>query len=421
MVNSEQEIDENEIIRIEAKILEQEHRFITSVINFVNRTQWPRGDARRKATVVALLWKLVPRITPVTAGVGLLGLLTILLAYEANLKLENQNTLITVQNELSEAQRRSSLNIELSEIMNEVNNELADQEICSGDKPSGFKKGHKLGCYKLGRVTESRIVAISNSLKPYRSLVDTSKVVSDSSVAELKNIFSFSSKKFFTNSYDIDDFLELQYLSPERAQLVIALSKLRIKIDGTGGLGQLCNLNYSDLRRTNLRKADLRDAQLDHSNFNNARLDYVVFDGASMEEGRFENAAGTSARFENSDLFRSLFDNANLPQVSFKGAFLVDATFVGADLIHADMSGANVSGSNFTDANLQGANLEGLQNYEDIASINGALIADVVAPPVGFVEWALSKGAQLDSDAYIRAKKEKDPERYYRVFSAEQK
>ncbi len=411
---------DDKLVELEAQILEQEHRIISTFINFFGRSKWPKGDKRRKATITSLLWMFVPRITPTVAGLGAAGLLTIILAYEANIKLENQNTLITVQNELAEAQRRSSLNIELSEIMNEINRELSNnKEIPKSLKPEGFKRGHKLGKFGLSNVTSSRIVSISHSFKPYRSLVDTNDSIDNSSVEEIKNLFESDAHNFFTSKYNVDDFLSENYLSPERGQLLIALTKIKIKLDGVGGLGQLSNFHYSDLRSANLRKSDIRFAKLDFSDLGNTNLDYVVFDEASMEDVSFVGAIGTHTRFVNTDLFRASFDKSTLPSANLEGAFLVDASFYYADLISANLSGANVEGANFEGVNLEGANLAGIQNYNKISSIKGALILNVQNPPEGFVEWAIKEGAHLDSKLHIEESKRRDPERYYRVFSTE--
>jgi uncharacterized protein YjbI with pentapeptide repeats len=411
---------EGKLVELEAQILEQEHRIISTFINFFGRSKWPKSDKRRRATIISLLWMFVPRITPTTAGLGAVGLLTIVLAYEANIKLENQNTLITVQNELAEAQRRSSLNIELSEIMNEINKELSEKEnIPKPIRPEGFKRGHKLGKFILSNVTSSRIVAISHSFKPYRSLIDTNNLIDKSSVQEIKKLLSLKANNFFTSKYNVDDFLSESYLSPERGQLLIALTKIKIKLEGVGGLGQLSNFHYSDLRSANLRKSDIRSVKIDFSDLGNTNLDYAIFDEASMEGVSLNKARGTHTRFVSSDLFRASFDNSTFPSANFKDAFLVDASFKHADLMQANLSGSNVEGVDFEGVNLEGANLEGILNYKKISSIKGALVLNVQNPPEGFIDWAIKGGAHLDSSLHIEESKRKNPERYYRVFSTE--
>ncbi len=350
-----------------------------------------------------------------TVGIGIIGIVTLVLAYEANIKLENQNTLITIQNELAEAQRRSSLNIELSSIMNTIESQLAKPTKIDIKKPDDFKKGHKTGVYKLNEITNSRIIAISQSLKPYRALSDYGELNYSASVAELRNLLSFKNANFFTKRINTDDFLEKEYLSPERGQLLVALSKSRIILEGSGGLGALSLFHNSDLRRVNLRKSDLRMTQLDYSNITYGQLDYTIFDNASIRYGKLMNVKGTHTRFKGSDISRSDFSKATLFYANFAGSLALDATFKYTQLAHADFTKADLEGVSFENANLQGATFKDVVGSEKIRNIKGALILGLKDAPAGFVDWALSEGATLDSDGYINQLKQSDPEYFYLV------
>ncbi|RUP83565.1 hypothetical protein C7Y69_00810 [Alteromonas sp. KS69] len=404
-----------DVIALEAQLLEQEHRFISCIMNFVNRSRWGKDDPRRRATIISLLWRLFPFTSASSVGIGLVGIITLVLAYEANIKLENQNALIIIQNELSEAQRRSSLNIELSAIMNTIETQLADKERENVDKPDDFKRGHKPAVYAINDITESRIIAISQSLKPYRALTNYGERNYASSVSELLSLSRFDSDNFFTDSVDINSFLEDEYLSPERGQLLVAISKSRIIFEGVGGIGQLSMFDSADLRRANLRRADIRQAQMDQSNLNEAQLDYAIFDSAQLQSAQFIEARGTHTRFRNARIPRADFSRAIFFSANFSETYSLDTTFTKTQLIQANFAGAMLKGVSFEGANLDGASFANVIAPFDIRNIKGALITNLQDAPEGFVEWAITQGATLDRDAYIDQLKAEDPEYFFLV------
>lgn len=97
---------EERIECLEALLIEQEHRFVATWSNFLRRGRWTESSKKRTAAVKALLFRFVPRLGPISVGFAFATALTVYFAYQANVKLENQNKLLVVQNELQEAQRR---------------------------------------------------------------------------------------------------------------------------------------------------------------------------------------------------------------------------------------------------------------------------------------------------------------------------
>lgn len=154
-------MEEKERIDFEARLLEQEHRPFTLIKNYINRKQWNEEDPRRKAVKTALLWRIFFSPTMIAGGGGLIALGSLFILFWQTEVLVTQNKLLIEQNKkindqtyLIEAQRRSALQFELSEILNRVDSELS-------------RKGNKEK--RLSLELKSRIIAATISMKPYRS------------------------------------------------------------------------------------------------------------------------------------------------------------------------------------------------------------------------------------------------------------
>lgn len=95
-------------VAIEARLIEQEHRFLRVLWLFIHRKDWPEDDPRRKAVLRALLWQFLSKGTVVTGGT-IVALLTIVLTYwqvllirEQNQEFQRQTAAITNQTSLTE-------------------------------------------------------------------------------------------------------------------------------------------------------------------------------------------------------------------------------------------------------------------------------------------------------------------------------
>jgi len=154
-------MEEKDLISIEARLLEQEHRPFTLLKNFFNRKQWDKQDPRRKAVKTALLWRLFFSPAVIAGTGGLIALASLIILYWQTEVLVNQNKLLIKQNKkidnqtyLIEAQRRSALQFEISEILNRIDDELSKED--NKEK-------------RLSAQLKSRIIAATVSMKPYRS------------------------------------------------------------------------------------------------------------------------------------------------------------------------------------------------------------------------------------------------------------
>lgn len=294
---------------IRAALIRQEHRLVWVVINFIkysssnsNTDDEVLGAAAREA----LIWRVFSPSTVAVFGFGFVSLVTLALAFEANRLVEQQNEQILVQNQLIESQRRASLNIELSSIMDQISSEAAvvegREEVVRGTTFvwDRARKSNVENMLVLSPITEARIIAISRALKPYRSLVPQANG---------------------------DTYVVSRKLSPERGQLVVSLYSahvfpLRIFLEGDFSFADLAgaylrsaylggNLSSADFSQADLIGCDFSLANLRGANFHGADLRMCDFGGADMSGADFSHAVFTDANFEDADLSEAILNGAD--------------------------------------------------------------------------------------------------------------
>jgi uncharacterized protein YjbI with pentapeptide repeats len=250
-----------------------------------------------------------------------------LTAIEQSGLFREQNNRVKQQNYLSEASRRSSLVLLISNIEDRIAEELNP------------KTGNEVR--KLSNPLVGRIIALCNNLKPYQYLEEDSLTTS---------------------------------ISPERGQLLISLLNAQIdttetlpKIFGKATftnsdlyLAQLENcylceidLGASNLGIANLEKAKLRGARLAGTNFWKCRLKdanlqeaYLImanFEEAFIENANFKNAYLYMSNFSKANLFKANLENTILYNADFRGAFLKDANFNNAELDNLMVNDLNIA------------------------------------------------------------------------------
>lgn len=381
---------------LESKLYEQEHRLFSVWYNFFNRNKFSKGDHRRLAINKALIWSFVPKPTPTAIAISGLSLLTIFLAYQANIKLENQNTLLLVQNELQESQRRASLNIEISSIMQQINSERESSRLKSLKDEQHTKKGHKVAPYTLSDITAARIASISRSLRPYR-ILRTDRI--DSSANSISNFlkgewFGLSVKKI-----RVEDFLESKLRSPEREQLLVALLTMRISFSN---IGANSNFDYARLENigSDLSRSDLRTIRLSNSSLSGSHLSYTIFDGGVLSNTDFTNVFGTTLSFIATDLAGSNFSNASINSSNFTDADLSNVNFSKANLVMSNFTGSTLTGTDFSDANLTGIPYAKMNGILDAASLRNTLIENMEDFPGSVLQKLIDRGATSNYEEY---------------------
>ncbi|MBK6265643.1 pentapeptide repeat-containing protein [Marivirga sp. S37H4] len=386
---------------LESKIYEQEHRLFPVWYNFLTRKKFSKQDNRRLAINKALLWSFIPKPTPTAVAITGISILTIFLAYQANVKLENQNTLLLVQNELQESQRRASLNIEISSIMQQINNERESSRLNSLKDENHQKKGHKVAPYTLSDITAARIASISRSLRPYR-ILKTDRV--DSSANYIQEIFNWNWFNFNVKRIRVNDFLEENIRSPEREQLLVALLTMRISFSN---IGLNSNFDYSRLENFDFSRSDLRTIRMSNSSLEGTHLSYTIFDEGVLRNTNFKEVYGTTLSFIGTDLTGSNFENTSINNTDFTNADLNMVNFSGANLIQCNFTSATLSSVNFSYANLSGIDFNKIENILKATDFKNALIENLQNFPDTVIDELKRRGAVDNYEMYQKELKKR--------------
>ena len=249
----------------------------------------------------------------------------------------------------------------------------------------------------------ARIVAVSQSAKPYRFLdigigqQDTNQMIWHAALRRRDEL-----PKFWSSVEDWGRLTENAALidrpaSPERGQLLKSMlaagiheferfnsAQLDLSYAAAQGVSiflcslQVAQMRFADLSFATIRDTDFGGAYLENSRFRQAViLDtrfadvsgealsvYFRMDGAAyataltgadfsrafLRRVDFTNAQAMLARFDGATLIEPDFTDASLSGATFRGAVLLDADLTGAQLFKSDFDGAVVVGADFATA-----------------------------------------------------------------------
>ncbi|MBX2826524.1 MAG: pentapeptide repeat-containing protein [Flavobacteriaceae bacterium] len=280
---------ETRLEKLELKILEQEHRIIPAFLNLFKK--WD-NKKERIAAVRAIAFVLFSSGTATAVGITITAVMGVIIANRANEILDRQNALIDDQNTFTENQtfleestRRSALTFELSSILDKIDEELDLQEV---ENPELITAPNR----QLSSRLNGRIIALSNSLKPYKYLDENGELT--------------------------------RPLSPERGQLLISIVNSYLFTDY---MQSKMNFSYADLEGIDLFKQNASYVNLSQMNLNHANL----------KKGNFYGARFVSTNLAWADLENSLMRYANLSYANLKKANLEGCDFEGAYLPNAEM------------------------------------------------------------------------------------
>ena len=267
----------------------------------------------------------------------------------------NQNELVKIQNkqeeaqtQLSESTRRSSLVFLFSNIMDKADQEIKQDSVYQKalksattqkaikDLRNTSKKRNKeqitslkkrIPHKKLSPQLEGRIIALSQSLKPYKYLEKDSLIDKP--------------------------------LSPERGQLLTSLYESGVDLNYISLHGAFegadlngANLTAADLVRVNLKRANLTRAALPMANLKSAQLIGTILNGANLRQSDLQNAALSFA-----NLNEAILTGADLTGARLSSAILVEAVFFKANLTGANLTNTNLSGASLTNTLLPKARM----------------------------------------------------------------
>ncbi len=305
---------------------------------------------------MAHLFALTPVAAASTAGV--LGLVGVWLAFNANGLTENQNRLIesqstlmqiqtdlmteqnrqilrqnellllqnkaiSIQTELSESSRRAAIHAELVELL-----ALVTEFIKAQPKIDGSSTVRK---WMLPDVYYSRIVSILRDMRPYRYVNrDLVKTVgwevwypSGSHTHVMRTHIGPLSKPEMTEP-ELND----RALSPERGQLLYTLVLMHVDLDPLRN-GEAIFAD-SDLSFTNLTSADLSLLTLDGSVFWFSDLSSAILSDASLQRCDFRYANLSKAKVDHAD-----FGFADLRATQLTELDLRHCSFSASNVRHA--------------------------------------------------------------------------------------
>lgn len=326
-----------------------------------------------------VLWRLtrigffavIAALIPVT----FVALQSYLLSNQNQLLLK-QNDRIDLQNNLLEADRRSSLVFLMSNVLDRADVEISRQRETmrkGGENVSDSVK------YSLSKPLTNRIVALSRAFRPYRMLQGDSlsrKIVSpergqlfialmDSGLDSLTQSTVAANGNF---SYAVIGRTSLKgaYLSGINLQGADLIGTEHIGDDFLNAYYLREALNINDpsgkefiVKRHGVNRSDIgfhtagfRNSRLYGTEFNKANLEDANFRQADLRWAIFENASLRYANLRESNLEYSDFHNSDLTMVNFHGANLKKANLKNVDLSYADFTMANLSEVDFTGANL---------------------------------------------------------------------
>lgn len=214
--------------------------------------------------------------------------------------LVKQNTLITTQNSLVEASRKSSYGFQLTNIFDAV------------DK-NGYSESIK-----------ARIIGLSHSLKPYKQLKEDGEAQ-----GELSN----------------------KMYSPERSQLLLFLVNSSISNTNLSKIFESANFSYCDLNGMDFSRKYLANANLAYSNLEGAN-----FNKANLINASLTNANLTGVKFSEVIAKKTNFKNANLTGADMRYADLTGATLIETNLSKANLNFGILKNSCLTDAIMKNTN-----------------------------------------------------------------
>jgi|GEM_PF-3034196 len=262
------------------------------------------------------------------------AILSLIFTYHQNELVTGQNKLVKYQNKLAqqqtrlqEASMRSSMVFLFSNIMDAMDRELKDDY-------------HNNNIRDLSPQLVGRIVALTQRLRPYDQPSNSDSVL----------------------------------LSPERGQLLVALSGAQLDSSTMNTICRNADFRNADLKSTvlqniKLRYINLQNADLTNSNFKGSDLRSAKLQGAKIDSANFEGAnlrmarimGSKRAKLDNAKCSGVQWEGANLSKIQLPGAVLAFSKLAKADLKEADLSEANLYHAHLDSADLRSANLKGVK------------------------------------------------------------
>ncbi len=310
------------ILDIENRQVAQETRVFAIVKNiFKFGIQQPEKEGFTNA-VTALFTFILKRqwVVVITSSLAaIMSIITIIIALKSNslledqnVKIDYQNNRVVQQNQLLEADRRSSLVFLFNNIMDALDKEL--KEPVSNIDLLVENKSIK---GKISKQLSGRIISLSKRLMPYK-------------------IYDYS-----TDSLSV-------LVSPERGQLLINLLEANLDTVSLSHIYGKGDFSYAQLNDYTTESLYLKGINLSHASWKNSTIVNANFNSANLTKAKLQGT--TFARVE--------FQGATLDSVNLMHGSILNCQCANLKLIGANLTNTALAGSDLRNASLVGAKLD---------------------------------------------------------------
>ncbi|WP_309380636.1 pentapeptide repeat-containing protein [Cerasicoccus frondis] len=381
-MNSDKSQDrEKSIQEIEADLIRQDHRLVPLCITFFRRGKWEKGDLRRKASIEALLWKLLsPETAAFTVG-GIIGILTLIVLLEQTRQMTKQTKNIKEQSGLLEAQN-ILLTIQ-NDHFKEQNEYFKTQNQYFKDQNDSITA--QIDMARLAEKRQRRTTLADFLFSASDTDVTLPRVNPKLRGAALVEYLPLA-KEFEIKPSGIDSNKTLSFDD-------IFLNNVRIYD---------LDLSRVSLQRASLPSANFIGCSFDSAIMSNVRADEVIFTKCELEGINFLDCELNQSTFDSTLLDRSQFDGCSLTRANFINCNVFSKTFNECVIDQALFDNIILDGVSFEGSTLLGCDIRNIKAVSKIQFKNTDISA-VRFPPI---EFAQSKFSRIDAKfAYMRSTK----------------
>jgi hypothetical protein len=296
---------QQDLVRLEAEIIEQEHRLLKVGLRFLDRDKWGRNDPRRLAAKRAILYSLFSSRS-IAVGGGVAVLVSLYGVFSQAEKMSEQNTLIAEQLDASHRQW-------LSEYRQFLFSTLYEKEDCALEKkPYPHVVRRTNGVVNIEIVDEDPC------------LVASARARGEAAV----NLYALEQERKKSGCSRSDG------CRPDFSGVDLSFAKLSGE-DFSGSI-----FTESALYRTNLTNADIRG-----SYFHEAKMSAVRLIGVKARNCTFRLSPMVGAFLYGGD-----FEGCDFLDLDLSRSCLMSASFRNVDFKSVDLQGVKFHFSNLTGA-----------------------------------------------------------------------
>ncbi len=221
------------------------------------------------------------------------------------------------------------------------------------------------------------------------------RILSDETIARVAALCY----SFMPYTHPEGDSLGSKKLSPEKGQLLLAISAMRMDSASLHKIFYEASFRDADLRDADLNSRDLKGIDLSGAYLRGANLHRANLAGADLSFADLWGANLSEAKLQNAKLKRANLSWADLNGADLRKAELNEADLISAQLGKADMRGANLRWADLRCAFLTEANLDSADMFRSVlqraqltkanmhgANLNNALVGEANMTEVNLID-----------------------------------